>query len=159
LRRRFQDYDRNLFLEVKSLNEWASLDRLMQRFFATIAAAFGALALFLASAGLYGVMAYSVSRRTIEIGIRMAVGAGRANVVRMVVRETMILVAIGIVLGLLAALGATRLVATALFGVKPTDPLTIGIAVFVMIAVTLVAGYAPARRAAGVDPMVALRHE
>jgi predicted permease len=159
LRRRFHDYDPNLFLQVKSLNEWASLDLLMQRFFATIASAFGALALLLASAGLYGVMAYSVSRRTIEIGIRMAVGAGRANVVRMVVRETMILVAVGIVLGLVAALGATRLVATALFGVKPTDPVTIGISVFVMIAVTLIAGYAPARRAASVDPMIALRHE
>jgi putative ABC transport system permease protein len=159
LRRQFQEFDRNLFLQVRSLDDWASADLLLQRFFATLASAFGALALLLATAGLYGVMAYSVSRRTIEIGIRMAVGAGQGSVIRMVVRETMKLVAIGIVIGLLSALAATRLVANALFGVKPTDPITIGIAVFVMIAVTLIAGYAPARRAASVDPMIALRHE
>ena len=159
IRRRFQDFDRNLFLDVKSLDERAAADLLLQRLFAILASSFGALAVLLASAGLYGVMAYSVARRTNEIGIRMAIGAGRAAVVRMVVRETMKLVILGVAIGLAAALAATRLVASALFGVKPTDPLTIGIAILIMLAVTLIAGYAPARRAASVDPMIALRHE
>ena len=159
IRRRFQDFDRNLFLDVKSLEERVAADLLLQRLFATLASVFGALALLLASAGLYGVMAYSVARRTNEIGIRMAVGAGRARVLGMVVRETMKLVGVGVLIGLAAALGATRLVAGVLFGVKPTDPATIGIAVVVMIAVTLIAGYGPARRAASVDPIIALRHE
>jgi ABC-type antimicrobial peptide transport system permease subunit len=126
---------------------------------AAVASAFGALALLLASTGLYGVMAYSVSRRTNEIGIRMALGAARGQVLGMVLRETLKVVGIGMVVGLAAALAATRLVATALFGVKPTDPITIGIALGVMAAVALLAGSAPARRAARVDPMIALRHE
>jgi ABC-type antimicrobial peptide transport system permease subunit len=159
LRRRFQEFDRNLFLDIKSLDERVANDLILQRLFAVLASAFGGLALLLATAGLYGVMAYSVARRTNEIGIRMAVGAGRSEVVKMVVRETMKLVIVGVVVGLAAALGATRLVESSLFGVKPTDPMTIGIAVSIMIAVTLIAGYAPARRAASVDPMIALRHE
>ena len=159
LRRRFQNYDRNLFLDIKSLEARLNEALILQRFAAAIASVFGVLALVLASAGLYGVMAYSVSRRTNEIGIRMALGAGRAKVVGMVLRETMKLVGIGLVVGLAAALAATRLVATSLFGVAPTDPITIGLAVVVMAAVAILAGYAPARRAAGVDPMIALRHE
>ena len=159
LRHRIQDFDRNLFLDVKSLDERVAADLLLQRLFAILATSFGGLALLLATAGLYGVMAYSVARRTNEIGIRMAVGAGRAEVVKMVVRETMKLVILGVVIGLAAALGVTRLVASSLFGVKPTDPATIGSAIAIMLAVTLIAGYAPARRAASVDPMIALRHE
>ena len=159
LRRRFQDYDRNLFLDVKSVAERVDDSLILQRFMAMIASVFGVLALLLASAGLYGVMAYSVSRRTNEIGIRMALGAGRPKVVGMVVREIMKLVGVGMLVGLAAALAATRLVSSALFGVKPTDPATIAIAVGVMLVVAFLAGYAPARRAAGVEPMVALRHE
>jgi predicted permease len=159
LRRRFQDYDRNLFLDVKSVEERVDDGLILQRLMAMIASVFGGLALLLASAGLYGVMAYSVSRRTNEIGIRMALGAGQGKVVGMVVRETMKLVAVGMLVGLAAALAATRLVSSALFGVKPTDPATIAIAVGVMLVVAFLAGYAPARRAAGVEPLVALRHE
>jgi predicted permease len=159
VRRRFQDYDRNLFLDVKSVEERVDDGLIMQGFMAMIASVFGALALLLASAGLYGVMAYSVSRRTNEIGIRMALGAGRRKVVGMVVRETMKLAGVGMLVGLAAAVAATRLVSSALFGVKPTDPATIAIAVGVMLVVAFLAGYAPARRAAGVEPMVALRHE
>jgi putative ABC transport system permease protein len=159
VRRRFQDYDRNLFLDVKSMEARVDDGIILQRFTAAVASAFGILALLLASAGLYGVMAYSVSRRTNEIGIRMALGAGRGNVVGMVLRETMILVGIGMAAGLAAALAATRLVATALFGVKPTDPITIAVVAGMVAAVALLAGYVPAHRAAGVDPMIALRHE
>ncbi len=159
IHRRFQDYDRNLFLDIKSLDERVDDGLLMQRMLATIASVFGLLALLLASAGLYGVMAYSVSRRTNEIGIRMALGARRGSVVGMILRETMKLVGAGMLVGLVAALGATQLVSSALFGVKPTDPVTIAIAVAVMLLVAFLAGYAPARRAAGVEPTVALRHE
>ncbi len=159
LRRRFQDYDRNLFLDVKSVEERVDDGLILQRLMAMIASVFGVLALLMASAGLYGVMAYSVSRRTNEIGIRMALGAGRRKVVGMVVRETMKLVGVGMLVGLAVALATTRLVSSALFGVKPTDPATIAIAVGVMLLVAFLAGYAPARRAAGVEPMVALRHE
>jgi ABC-type antimicrobial peptide transport system permease subunit len=159
VRRRFQDYDRNLFLDVKSMEARVDDGIVLQRFTAAVASAFGILALLLASAGLYGVMAYSVSRRTNEIGIRMALGAGRANVVGMVLRETMILVGIGMAAGLAAALAATRLVATALFGVKPTDPITISVVVGMVAAIALLAGYVPAHRAASVDSMIALRHE
>jgi ABC-type antimicrobial peptide transport system permease subunit len=159
VRRRFQDYDRNLFLDVKSLDERVDDGLLMQRMMATIASVFGLLALLLASAGLYSVMAYSVSCRTNEIGIRMALGARRGSVVGMILRETMKLVGVGMLGGLVVALGATQLVSSALFGVRPTDPATIAIAVGVMFLVAFLAGYAPARRAAGVEPTVALRHE
>ena len=157
VRRRFQDYDRNLFLDVKSLEARINDGIILQRFMAAVASTFGVLALVLASVGLYGVMAYSVSRRTNEIGVRMALGAEQHNVVGMVLRETMKVVVIGMIAGLAAALAATRVVATALFGVQPTDPITISIAIAAMLAVSLLAGYLPARRAASVDPMVALR--
>jgi predicted permease len=159
IRRRFQSYDPNLFLDIESMEARVDNGLILQRFAAAVASVFGALALLLASTGLYGVMAYSVSRRTNEIGIRMALGAGHRKVVGMVMLETMKLVCIGVAVGLIAALLATRVVATALFGVKPTDPITIGVAVAVMGVVAVLAGYAPARRAARVDPMVALRHE
>jgi predicted permease len=130
-----------------------------EKLFAQAYALFGLLALALVSIGLFGLMSYSVVRRTNEIGIRMALGARRADVVSMVLRESMTLVGIGIVLGLVAALVAGRFVATLLFGLAPTDPSTIGLAVILMITVSLLAGYLPARRAARVDPMVALRYE
>jgi predicted permease len=130
-----------------------------ERLFALAYSLFGALALLLACIGLFGLMSYSVSRRTNEIGIRMALGAQRSGVVGMVLRESMIMVAIGVTLGLAAALAAGRLVASVLFGLEPTDVWTIAAAIALMAAVSFAAGYLPARRASRVDPMVALRYE
>jgi putative ABC transport system permease protein len=117
------------------------------------------LALLLVSMGLYGVMSYDVARRTHEIGIRMALGARRRDVVGPVMRETMLLGAIGVIIGLSIALGATRLIESRLYGLTPNDPLTIVLASLLLLTVAALAGYLPARRAARVDPMVALRHE
>jgi predicted permease len=120
---------------------------------------FGAIAVFVAAIGLFGLMSYSVSRRTREIGIRMAMGAQRENVLGLVLRESMVLVIIGIVIGVTAALAAGRLIESQLFGLEPTDTATMLSAVALMIAVSAAAGYLPARRATRVDPMVALRYE
>ncbi len=120
---------------------------------------FGGLALLVASIGLFGLMSYSVARRTNEIGVRMALGAERRDVVRMIMGESQRLVVIGLAIGLAAALAAGRLVGTLLFGLQPTDSSTIALAVVVLAAVSAFAGYVPARRAAGVDPMTALRYE
>ncbi len=130
-----------------------------ERLFALAYSLFGALALLLACIGLFGLMSYSVSRRTNEIGIRMALGAQRAGVVGMVLRESMIMVAIGVVIGLAGALASGRFVESVLFGLSTTDVWTISSAIAVTILVSLAAGYLPARRAARVDPMVALRYE
>lgn len=130
-----------------------------ERVFAQAYALFGALALVLASIGLFGLMSYSVARRTNEIGIRMALGAQRQDVVRLVMGESMILVIVGVGLGLAAAIAASRLVASLLFGLAPTDGATMAAAMLVLVAVSALAGYLPARRAAGVDPLVALHYE
>jgi predicted permease len=137
------------------------IDRLLQqdRLFARAYALFGALALFLAAIGLFGLMSYNVSRRTNEIGIRMALGAARHDVLRLVMRESMTLVAIGIVIGVGTALWASRFVASQLFGVAGTDVTTVAAAVAVMLLAAAPAGFLPARRASGVDPMVALRYD
>jgi predicted permease len=130
-----------------------------EKVFAQAYTLFGALALLLASVGLFGLMSYNVSRRTNEIGIRMALGAQRQDVLGMVMRESMLLVLIGVVLGLVTALVATRFVTTLLFGLPGTDPATIALAAVVMATVSALAGYLPARRASRVDPMVALHYE
>jgi ABC-type antimicrobial peptide transport system permease subunit len=130
-----------------------------ERLFAQAYALFGALALLLASIGLFGLMSYNVSRRTNEIGVRMALGAQPRDVLRQVMGESMLLVAIGALLGVAAALGAARLIATQLFGVPPTDVAALATALAIMAGVSAFAGYLPARRASRVDPMVALRYE
>jgi predicted permease len=132
---------------------------LQEKLFAQAYTLFGGLALLLASIGLFGLMSYSVARRTNEIGIRMALGAQRNDVLGLVLRESLILVAIGVVVGLAVALSTGRFVATLLFGLAPTDAVTILTAVAIMIAVSTIAGYLPARRASRVDPMVALHYE
>ena len=130
-----------------------------QRFAMMLLGAFAALALVLASVGIYGIMAYAVSERTHEVGIRMALGADRGNVLSMVVGQALVLGVVGAGIGLAGALGLTRLLSSLLYGVAPTDPLTFGLAPLVLVAVSLLGSYLPARRAAKVDPMVALRYE
>ena len=120
---------------------------------------FSALTVLLAAIGLYGVMSYSVLRRTHEIGIRIALGAPNATVLWMVLRESLALLMIGLVVGIPAALAAARLVQSQLFGLSAFDPVTIISAVTMIAVVTLVAAWLPARKAAGVDPLVALRCE
>jgi ABC-type antimicrobial peptide transport system permease subunit len=130
-----------------------------ERLLAQLCAFFGALALLLASVGLYGVLSYSIARRTNEIGIRMALGAQRRTVLGMVLRETLVVVAVGIAIGVPVAFALTRLVSSKLYGLKATDPLTITVASLVLAAVAMLAGYLPARRASRVDPLIALRYE
>jgi putative ABC transport system permease protein len=130
-----------------------------ERMIALLSSFFGLFALLLAGLGLYGVMAYAVARRTREIGIRMALGAQAGNVLWLVLRETLLLVSIGVAIGLPAALAATRLTRGMLFGLTENDPLTIALATLVMTAIAAMAGYLPARRAAQVDPMIVLRQE
>jgi predicted permease len=130
-----------------------------QTLIAWLSTFFGLLAAFLACIGIYGLMSYAVTRRTNEIGIRMALGAERSGVLWMVMRESLMLVAVGVVIGIPAALAAARLISSVLYGLKATDPITITAAALAMIAVAALAGYLPARRAAKVDPMVALRYE
>jgi predicted permease len=130
-----------------------------ERAFARLLTAFGGFALALACLGLHGVTTYAVARRTNEIGIRMALGAERGHVLRAILVESLLLVAAGAALGLAAALAAGRLVATLLNGLTPTDPATIAVAIAVLLAVSALAGYLPARRASRVDPVVALRYD
>jgi ABC-type antimicrobial peptide transport system permease subunit len=118
---------------------------------------FGILATVLAVIGLYGVMAYMVARRAREIGIRMALGAQAGSVVWLVMREVLVLVLAGVVTGVPAAYGLTRLIQTQLYGVEPNDPASIAAATLLLSLVALVAGYIPARRAAGFDPAGVLR--
>lgn len=117
----------------------------------------GALALVLASVGVYGLMAYAVAQRTREIGVRMALGANRGQVLQMVVRQAMVPVAIGVLTGVAGALAISRVVAGLLFGVSPTDPATFGSVGAILLLVALVASLVPAWRASRLDPLVALR--
>jgi ABC-type antimicrobial peptide transport system permease subunit len=120
---------------------------------------FAVLALLLTSIGLYGVMTYNVARRTHEIGVRMALGAQNREVQWMILRESLLLLGIGVILGVPATMAATRLVGAQLFGLTPSDPATFVAAVLAISTVALLAAYFPARRATRVDPMVALREE
>jgi predicted permease len=130
-----------------------------ERMIARVSAFFGVLALVLAAIGLYGVLSYSTARRTREIGIRMALGAPGGRIMTGILRETMTLVAVGLAIGIPAALACSRLVRTALFGLDPTDPATFAGAVLVVVSVALLAGFLPARRASRIDPLAALRCE
>ena len=130
-----------------------------EKLFAQAYTLFGGLAMLVASIGLFGLMSYTVSRRTNEIGIRMALGAQGADVMRQVLRESMILVAVGVAIGVATAYGAGRLLSTMLFGLAANDVMTIAGATLIMVAVSGLAGFLPARRASRVDPMVALRYD
>jgi ABC-type antimicrobial peptide transport system permease subunit len=126
---------------------------------ATLTTLFGVLGLVLAAVGLYGVMAYTVEQRTSEIGVRMALGADRRDVVRMVLRGAFSQIGIGLALGIPAAIGAGKLMTGQLFGVKPWDPVMLTAATILLGVAALLASLIPARRAASVEPMVALRSE
>jgi predicted permease len=130
-----------------------------ERMLTTLGGFFGALALLLAALGLYGVMAHAVTRRVREIGIRMALGARAPEVRWMILRETLLMVSIGALIGIPAALALTRMLASFLYGLTPQDPLSIAASTAILLAITALAGYIPARRATRVDPMIALRYE
>jgi predicted permease len=145
--------------DLKTMNEQLGSSLFPARMGATLLAVFGLLALLLAAVGIYGVMGYSVTRRTREIGIRMALGAQRGDVLKLVLREGMAMVGIGVTLGLLGAFFATRLLVNFLYGVSVTDPVTFVAISLLLSGVALAASFIPARRATKVDPLVALRYE
>jgi predicted permease len=152
--------NRNLAIDdVVSLSDHIGRSLVQQKLVARLASFFGLLALLLACVGLYGVMSYGVARRTNEIGIRMALGARGVSVLWLVLREALLLVVIGLVIGLVVALMVTKTAASLLYELKPNDPLTIALATLLLATIAVLAGYFPARRAARVDPMVALREE
>jgi len=160
IRQEIQAIDKSLeIFSVRTIPQLRDQELVQERLLAQLSSFFGLLALLLACVGLYGVMSYDVARRTHEIGIRMALGAQRRDVVSLVLRETMLLVGAGVVIGLSAALWATRLIASLLYGLTPNDPMTITLAGLLLLTVAALAGYFPARRASRVDPMVALRYD
>jgi predicted permease len=160
LRRAVREVDASVpTYEMRTLDTQVENSLVTERLLATLSSVFGILATLLAAIGLYGVMAFMVARRTREIGIRMALGATGGSVVWLVMREVLFLAATGLTIGLVAAIGLTRLVEAQLFGVKPTDLVTMMLATLGIAAVAMLAGYLPARRATTIDPMQALRFE
>jgi predicted permease len=145
--------------DFRTVDEQIDRSLLTERMIAMLSAVFGIIATLLATVGLYGVMAYTVARRTREIGIRMALGAFSRNVVWMIMKEVIVLIGIGVALGLPAAWALTQYVQSQLYGLTPNDPVTLITATFVLIAVAVMAGYLPALRACRVDPVRALRYE
>lgn len=148
-----------MFSGIKTVPQLIDQSLTLERLLARLSSFFGLVALVLAAIGLYGVMAYGVVRRTKEIGIRMAIGAQPRSVRWMVVRETLLLVLVGVVIGIPTALAVTRFISSLLYGVQPTDPRTILIGVLVTVVSAVLASFLPARAASRVDPLVALRYE
>jgi predicted permease len=160
LRREVQRVDANMpVTELKSMEVQVSESLSVERLVAILSAFFGLLATMLAAIGLYAVMAYTVARRTREIGVRIALGAQRSSVLWLVLKEVALLAAIGVLIGLPAAIGLGRLVQSQLFGLEPADPITLILATSTLVAVAFFAGYVPASRATRIDPIVALRYE
>jgi putative ABC transport system permease protein len=159
IRDEVRQLDPNLPVASRTLTERMSLPLLPARIAAWVLGVFGMLALALVAIGLYGVMSYAVSKRTREIGIRMALGAESADVMRLVIGQGLTLVLIGMGIGLIAAIALTQSMKALLFGVSATDPLTYAGVGLLLAGVALLACYLPSRRAAKVDPMIALRYE
>jgi predicted permease len=160
LRHVMQQVDPDLpLIDVRTQKQQIDANLQMERTFGALTAGFGVLALALACVGIYGIMAYSVANRRNEIGIRLALGAQPGQVRGMILRESTWLAVAGIVVGVGAAVGLTRLVKSMLYGIQPYDPATLAGGVLILLAVALAASWIPARRAAGVQPMDALRHE
>jgi len=145
--------------KIRSMDQVISESTARQNFNMLLLTIFAGLALLLAAIGIYGLMSYTVEQRTQELGIRMALGAGRGDMLKLVVRQGMLLAGIGLVVGLAASFGLNRLLANLLFGVKANDPVTYAAVTVILIAVALLATYIPARRATQIDPMIALRYE
>ena len=144
---------------ITPLTQLVSQTLSQSRFNTGLLAVFAAVAIVLAGVGIYGVIAYNVTQRTKEIGIRMALGAQRRDMLGMMLRESLAMAAIGIAVGLLGAFAATRLLSALLFGVGTTDLLTYGAVVLLLSAAALFAAFFPARRAMKIDPVIALRYE
>jgi ABC-type antimicrobial peptide transport system permease subunit len=152
--------DPNLtILSIQNVEQQMDKSLVQERMIASLAGFFGVVALLLAAIGLYGVLSYSVARRTSEIGIRLSLGSTRGRVLSLVLRETLWMVVAGIAIGVPVTLLLARLVSSQLYGVSSGDPLTLAIAALLMLAVAVLSGLIPARRAARVDPMIALRYE
>jgi putative ABC transport system permease protein len=145
--------------QIQTMEDLVSKSIAQPRFYSTTLGIFATLALILAGVGVYAVMSYSVTQRTHEIGVRMAVGAERRDVIKLILREGMLLTVIGMSLGLAGALALTRIVASLLFDVSPNDLITFTLIALLLIHIALLACYIPARRATKIDPMLALRHE
>ena len=152
------DRDLPVFGET-TMTQVAAESMSRRKFAMQLVGLFGVLALLLAGVGIYGVIAYSVTQRTREIGIRVALGASRSAILRWVLKQGMILTIAGVAVGLIGALALTRLLRSLLFGVGPTDILTYGVLTALLTIVAMIACYVPARRATKVDPLVALRYE
>jgi putative ABC transport system permease protein len=160
VRREFVESDREVPLfNIKTLETRIGDSLAGERLIGALSAVFGIAALMLAAMGVYGVIAYSVTRKTREIGVRMALGATRTVVIRSVLREALFLGLLGIAIGLPMTLGVVRLLASFLFGLSATDPFTLTASTSILATVALIAGLIPAWKASRVDPMVALRHE
>jgi len=146
-------------VEIHTMNELLGQSLITERVITQLSTAFGLLALLLASIGLYGVMAYNVASRINEIGIRISLGARPRDIQRLVLRETILLVGVGVALGLPSVLVAKRVISSLLYGLTALDPAAISLAALVLSVVAVLAGYLPARWASRMDPLVALRHE
>jgi predicted permease len=160
IRQTMQRLDPNLpIYDMRTMEAQVAESLFVERMVSALSVAFGVLATLLAAIGLYGVMSYAVTRRTREIGIRMALGAEKSGVRWLVLKEVALLSMVGVAIGLAGAFYATRRIEAQLFGITPNDPLTLAAAVALLLVVALTAGWLPARRATNIDPMLALRSE
>jgi putative ABC transport system permease protein len=159
LRREASSMEPDLILEADTMSSLIRVTLLPVRMGAVLIGFFGILGMLLAAVGLYGVIAYSVSRRTHEMGLRMALGAETSDVTKMVIKRGMVIALVGVVFGLASASAVSQLLSSVLYGINAIDPISFGGAAVLLLSVALLANYIPARRAARVDPVVALRYE